>query len=85
MMSTNTPASKSQKRALALFGLTIAKDSYIRASEALGAAGLEKDGVPVGHDWKSAKQLSDADLKSLLIIDMPYREDSDAQLTSDHF
>lgn len=59
------PTSKSQARALRLSGLP-AVDTYAAARAALEAAGLPGDGVPGGHDWRSAGKLADEALVVLL-------------------
>jgi len=82
---SKTPISKSQQRAMRLLGLT-AVDSYDAAAAAMESAraypGYERDGVPVGHTWRTAAKLSDAQLLEALGIE---REDiphlSPAQIT----
>ena len=54
----NTPASKSQKRAMALLGIAIEKDSYVYASEALEAAGCRPDALANGG-WRVTAKLND--------------------------
>ena len=54
------PISKSQSRLLSLLNLTA--NDYTDAAQQLQARGFEADGIPAGHDWRSAKKLSDAEL-----------------------
>jgi len=73
-MNTNTPVSKSQKRAMALTGISIEQDSYFYAAEALASAGYERDGIPAGQTWRTAAKLTDAALLAGVrsnIIEMP--------------
>lgn len=61
-----TPISSSQRRAAGLAGLET-NGTYAHAASVLSAAGLPSDGCPSGHDWRSAKKLSDAELTALLV------------------
>ena len=70
-----TPSSKSQNRAIKILGLTVT-DSYQVAAETLGNAGYRKDGIPQGHNWRTAAKLSDADLIAGITIDFDALADS---------
>jgi len=61
----DTPISKSQARALVVLGLSSASD-YNSAASALENAGFPSDGVPAGHNWRTAKKLNDDELLQLL-------------------
>ena len=63
-----TPISKSQTRAMKLAGLATV-DSYEVAATALETAGYRKDGIPQGHNWRTAAKLTDADLIAGITID----------------
>jgi len=67
-----TPTSKSQQRAMRLLGLT-AVESYEAAAAVLENArvypGYEPDGVPVGHTWRTAAKLTDAQLLEALGVE----------------
>ena len=58
--SMKTPISKSQTRAMKLAGLATV-DSYEVAATALETAGYRKDGIPQGHNWRTAAKLTDGD------------------------
>ena len=58
---SKTPISKSQKRAMGLLALA-SVDGYKEAGEALEAVDCYYDGIPAGHNWRSAAKLSDANL-----------------------
>lgn len=73
--SMKTPISKSQTRAMKLAGLGTV-DSYEAAKSALETAGYRKDGIPQGHNWRTAAKLSDAELMSGITIDFDALADS---------
>jgi hypothetical protein len=56
-----TPISKSQTRAMKLAGISTV-DSYEAAATALETAGYRKDGIPQGHNWRTAAKLTDGEL-----------------------
>jgi hypothetical protein len=70
-----TPISKSQTRAIKLVGLG-AVDGYQAAATALETAGYRKDGIPQGHNWRTAASLTDADLIAGITIDFDALADS---------
>lgn len=77
----NQPISRSQRRACTL--LNIAHDqTYHGAATTLSAAGLPADGLPDGHTWRSAAQLSDDALRALLVPAHPAMRPSCAQDTT---
>lgn len=63
----DTPISKSQKRALELLGLPSA-NSYQAAARSLETI-ARPDGIPQGHNWRTAAKLSDAELIAGIKID----------------
>ena len=68
-MRDKTPVSASQQRILTLLGIA-RQESYSAAKEAIQSAGHEGSGIPAGHTWRSAKQLTDAAIlaKTKLIL-----------------
>lgn len=58
-----------------LAGLAIV-NSYGVAANALETAGYRKDGIPQGHNWRTAAKLSDADLIARITIDFDALADS---------
>lgn len=55
--------SASQRRAMTVLGIAFdVNDSHETASRKLEAVNVPGDGIPFGHDWRSAKKLSDPDL-----------------------
>lgn len=60
-----TAASKSQKRALRVLDLADA-ETYAEAASILESAGVYRDGIPVGHTWRTAAKLSDSEVYDLL-------------------
>ena len=73
--SMKTPISKSQTRAMKLAGLSTV-DDYQVAATALENAGYRKDGIPQGHNWRTAAKLSDVDLIAGIKIDFEALADS---------
>ena len=73
--SMKTPISKSQTRAMKLAGLGTV-DDYQVAATALETAGYRKDGIPQGHNWRTAAKLTDADLIAGITIDFDALSDS---------
>jgi hypothetical protein len=69
------PISKSQTRAMKLAGL-VTVGSYQVAATALETAGYRKDGIPQGHNWRTAAKLNDADLIAGITIDFNVLADS---------
>ena len=65
--SMKTPISKSQTRAMKLAGLGTV-DSYEVAATALEIAGYRKDGIPQGHNWRTAAKLTDSELMAGIAI-----------------
>ena len=65
--SMKTPISKSQTRAMKLAGLGTV-DSYEVAATALETAGYRKDGIPQGHNWRTAAKLTDSELMAGITI-----------------
>ena len=63
-----TPISKSQTRAMKLAGLAMV-DGYGVAANSLETAGYRADGIPQGHNWRTAAKLTDADLIAGITID----------------
>lgn len=51
-------------------------DGYQAAATALETAGYRKDGMPQGHNWRTASKLSDADLIAGITIDFDALADS---------
>ena len=43
-------------------------DNYQAAATALETAGYRKDGIPQGHNWRTAAKLSDSDLMAAIIL-----------------
>jgi hypothetical protein len=70
-----TPISKSQTRAMKLAGLATV-ESYEASATALETAGYRKDGIPQGHNWRTAAKLTDADLIAGIRIDFDALADS---------
>ena len=68
MTDAKTPISKSQTRALKLAGLAMV-DGYGVAANSLETAGYRTDGIPQGHNWRTAAKLTDADLIAGITID----------------
>ena len=73
--SMKTPISKSQMRAMKLAMLGTV-DDYQVAATALETAGYRKDGIPQGHNWRTAAKLTDADLIAGITIDLDALADS---------
>ena len=71
----DTPVSKSQKRALDLLSLP-ATDSYQAAARSLETI-ARPDGIPQGHNWRTAAKLSDAELIAGIMLSTDYDDDGD--------
>jgi len=85
-MTMTTATSKSQKRAMNLLNITASGDDYADAKAALEAAGLPGDGLPNGHNWRSAGKLSDDELVKLLNASRPdYAALADSANDRDYF
>lgn len=67
------PLSKGQARAFRVFGESNHPKTYYRAASVLEEKGLPRNGVPVGHNWRSVKAMSDKELLPLLKTDMVTR------------
>jgi len=63
---SKTPISKTQIRALASLGIP-AVDGYKEAGALLEAATAPFDGIPAGHNWRSAGKLNDQDFRQALL------------------
>jgi hypothetical protein len=70
-----TQISKSQKRALEILKLAPTSD-YQVAAKTLERAGYLPQGIPVGHSWRTAAKLSDADLIAGITVDYKALADS---------
>ena len=69
---SKTPISKTQIRALAILGLsTVAVDGYKEAGAILEIANAPFDGIPAGHNWRSAAKLTDEQFRAALGVQLP--------------
>ena len=67
---SKTPISKTQIRALAILGLPT-MDGYKEAGALLETANAPFDGIPAGHNWRSAAKLTDEQFRAALGAQLP--------------